>query len=271
MAEFSKGLNLQDIEGHLDTKFIARKIYYFDRIDSTNLKAKEIGGEEVEGTIVLAEEQIGGRGRLGRTWASPRGKGLYLSIILKPDISPDKLSQITLIAAAALCKALEDMGMEGKIKWPNDIILGNRKVCGILTEIAFKSNKINHCIMGIGINVNLDRGDIPEELRDKAGSLKIFTGKEIKREELLGRVLNHFERLYLPFKEEREISKSIEISRKHSLLIGRNVRIRGESKEEIGEVLDINEKGELVVKFKDSRIEAIFSGEVSIRGIDGYI
>lgn len=271
MTKLSKKLNLQEIEAYLDTSFIARTIHHFDRMDSTNQKAKEIGAEEVEGTIVLAEEQTGGRGRLGRTWASPRGKGLYLSIILKPDINPEKLSQITLIAAAALCQALEDLDIGGKIKWPNDIILENKKVAGILTEIAFKSNKINHCVMGIGINVNLDREDIPEELRDKAGSLRLFTGKEIKREKLLGGFLNHFEELYVPFKERGDISKTIKISREHSLLIGRNVRIRGEGREEIGEVLDINEEGELVVKLEDASIRTIFSGEVSIRGMEGYI
>lgn len=271
MGQFRNTLSIHKAKSYLHTDFIGRKIYYFNTIDSTNTKAKELALEEREGVLVVAEEQTKGRGRLGRDWTSPKGKGLYFSIILKPNMEAEKIGQITLIGAAAVSKALEEQGIGVKIKWPNDIIINNKKVCGILTEIGFLSNKPHYCIMGIGINVNLDREDIPEGIRDKATSLKIATNKKISRESLLGSILNYFESFYVPFKEKGDILKPIEISREFSLLIGKKVRLIKGKQEEIGRVLNINEKGELVVKFSDGRIGEVFSGEASVRGINGYI
>ena len=207
-------LTLEEIEEHLTTDFIGRNIYYFDTLPSTNVKAKELALEEKEGTIIIAEEQTKGKGRLGRHWISPKGKGIWMSIILKPSIAPSEVAKLTLIGAAAVNQGLEDMGIESYIKWPNDIIVHDKKVCGILTEMSCELNMINYVVMGIGININLGKEDFGKELIGKATSLMNFVDNNINRKKLLATVLNHFEKLYLPFKEEGDISKSIHISRK---------------------------------------------------------
>ena len=263
-------LTYEEIAEYLSTDFIGRNIYYFDNLDSTNIKAKEIAMEEKEGTIVIAEEQTMGKGRMGRDWTSPKGKGIWMSIILKPKVDPTKVAKITLIGAAAVYKGLKDIGIDSYIKWPNDIIIGGKKVSGILTEMSCELNMINYCIMGIGINVNLDKKDLGEELVHKATSLKEIMGKEINRKKLLACVLNHFEELYIPFKDNGDISKVIEISRENSILIDKEVRVIKGDTEKIGKALDIDEEGQLIVKYDDGSIEKVFSGEVSIRGAEGY-
>ncbi len=184
--------------------------------------------DEEEGTVVVAEEQIKGKGRLGgRNWVSPKGgKGIWMSIILKPNMLPSEVAKLTLIGgAAAVNKALEEMGIISYIKWPNDIVIQGKKVCGILTEMSCELNIINYVIMGIGINVNLLKEDFSQELVDKATSLKEITGRDLDRKRLLASVLNHFENLYLPFKQRGDISATIDISRGKSLLIGKEIRI----------------------------------------------
>lgn len=264
-------LILEEIEEYLTTNFIGRNIYHFDSLDSTNTKAKEMAMDEEEGTVVVAEEQIKGKGRLGRNWVSPKGKGIWMSIILKPNMLPSEVAKLTLIGAAAVNKALEEMGIISYIKWPNDIVIQGKKVCGILTEMSCELNIINYVIMGIGINVNLLKEDFSQELVDKATSLKEITGRDLDRKRLLASVLNYFENLYLPFKQRGDISATIDISREKSLLIGKEIRILRGNDEKIGRALDIDEQGGLIIEYKDGTREHIFSGEVSIRGLREYI
>ncbi len=262
-------LTYEEVEEYLNTDFIGRNIYYFQSIDSTNKKAKEIAFEEKEGTILVAEEQLQGKGRLGRQWISPKGKGIWLSIILKPKVDPLKVAKITLLGAAAVHKALANMGIKSQIKWPNDILIDGKKICGILTEMSAELNMINYVVMGIGINVNLDH--IPEDLSDRATSIKIVEEKEIDRKELLANILNEFEEIYIDLKDKDSVSKAIGICRENSALIGKEVRIIRGDEVRIGKALDINEEGHLVVEFEGEIVEDIYSGEVSIRGTDGYI
>ncbi len=264
-------LTLEEVEEYLTTDFIGRNIYYFDSLSSTNIKAKEIATKSKEGTIVIAEEQTKGKGRLGRSWLSPKGKGIWMSIILKPKVAPIKVAKITLIGAAAVNQGLKDIGIKSYIKWPNDIVIDGKKVCGILTEMSCELNMINYCIMGIGINVNLDKEDFSKDLIDTATSLKSIAGEKIDRKRLLAYILNHFENLYIPFKEEGDISKTIKICKENSILIGREVKIIMGDTRKTGKVLDIDERGQLIVKYKDGKVEEIFSGEVSIRGKKGYL
>ncbi|CCQ97064.1 Bifunctional protein BirA (Includes: Biotin operon repressor; Biotin--(acetyl-CoA-carboxylase) synthetase) [[Clostridium] ultunense Esp] len=264
-------LTLEEIKEYLTTDFIGRKVYYLDTLTSTNMKAKEMAFNEEEGTIIIAEEQTKGKGRLGRNWVSPKGKGIWMSIILKPEMAPSEVAKLTLIGAAAVNKGLEEIGIGSCIKWPNDILIQDKKVCGILTEMSCELNMINYVIMGIGINVNLDSEDFNRKLIDKATSLKIITGSKIDRKRLTAKILNHFEDLYIPFKERGDISKTIHISRENSILIGREIRIIREDTEYIGQALDIDDEGQLIVKYKDGKVEEVFSGEVSIRGLKGYI
>ncbi|NLJ99302.1 MAG: biotin--[acetyl-CoA-carboxylase] ligase [Tissierellia bacterium] len=264
-------LTLEEVEEYMNTNFIGRNIHYFNSLSSTNTKAKGIAIQAKEGTIIVAEEQIRGKGRLGRSWTSPKGKGIWMSIILKPRVDPAKVAKITLIGAAAVNQGLKDIGIKSYIKWPNDIIIDGKKVCGILTEMSCELNMINYVIMGIGINVNLGREDFDDELIDKATSLKEVVGEEIDRKKLLAYVLNHFEELYIPFKESGDISKTIQVCRRESILIGKEVRIINGDTEKSGKVLGIDNEGQLIVEHGDGSIEELFSGEVSIRGMEGYL
>ena len=263
-------LTYEEIEKFLDTKYIGRELIYLPAVDSTNNYAKNIASNKNEGTVVTAEQQLSGKGRLGRDWTSPSHKGIYMSIILKPDLDPSKVAKLTLIGAAAVYKALKDIGIQSQIKWPNDIVIDGKKVCGILTEMSCELNIIDYIIMGIGINVNLDKDDIPKELKDKATSLKLVTKKTINRKELLGLVLNHFEKLYESFKKDLNLDEVIKICKENSALLGKEVHIIQGNSTRKGKAIDINSEGELIVKF-DTGIETIYSGEVSVRGLNGYV
>ena len=263
-------LTYEEIEKFLDTKYIGRKLVYLSAVDSTNNYAKNMASNKNEGTVITAEQQLSGKGRLGRDWTSPSHKGIYMSIILKPDLDPSKVAKLTLIGAAAVYKALKDIGIQSQIKWPNDIVIDGKKVCGILTEMSCELNIINYIIMGIGINVNLDKDDIPKELKDKATSLKLVTKKTINRKGLLGLVLNHFEKLYEPFKKDLNLDEVIKICKENSALLGKEVHIIQGNSTRKGKAIDINSEGELIVKF-DTGIETIYSGEVSVRGLNGYV
>lgn len=243
---------------------MSRKIYRYDLLDSTNIKAKELADTEVEGTVILAEEQTQGKGRLGRSWVSQKGKGIYMSMILKPKVDVMSASRITLIGAAAVHLSLKELDINTKIKWPNDIQIGDKKVCGILTEMNGDLNNVNYVVMGIGVNVNLDENDIPENIKERATSLKIFSGKSLDKEKLLELILDYFDRLYLPFKEKGDMTKVLDICRKNSSVIGKAIRVIKGNEIRLGKALYIDENGELVVEFEDG-IENINSGEVSVR------
>lgn len=264
-------LTYEEVKDYLNTKFFGRKIYYYKTIDSTNKIAKKIAFKEKEGTIVIAEEQTQGRGRMGRTWISPKKTGIYFSLILKPKIPQMEVGKLTLIGAAAVHLALKEIGINSQIKWPNDIVINGKKACGILTEMTSDVNMNNHIIIGIGINVNLDKNEIPENLKHKATSLKIESNFKVNRKKLFAEVLNKFEEMYVHFIENDKICNAIEINKKNSALIGKEVSIINGKSIRRGKAIDINEAGELIVEFKDGKIEKVFSGEISIRGIEGYI
>lgn len=264
-------LTYEEIKDNLNTKFIGRKIYYHDTIDSTNKMAKIIAHKDVEGVIIVAEEQIEGIGRLGRTWVSPKKKGLYFSIILKPQVAPMEVAKLTLIGAVAVQLALYEVGINSEIKWPNDIVINGKKVCGILTEMSSELNMINHVVMGIGLNVNLEENDIPEDLKHKATSLKIESKAEIDRKKLFAEILNKFEEIYIPFKDDGEITNVIEICRENSAVIGKEVSVINGKNIRFGKAVDINQAGELIVEYEEGKIETVLSGEISIRGREGYI
>ena len=187
-------LTFEEIKNYLNTECIGKNIIYFDSIGSTNSKAKELAeGGKVHGTVVISEEQTSGRGRIGRDWLSPKYKGIWMSIILRPNIITENISKITLLGAAAVQKAIMKMGVKTSIKWPNDIVINSKKVCGILTEMSGEIDHINYLVMGIGINVNLEKEDITTDLKDVATSIKIESGKPMDRKLLLANILNIFE------------------------------------------------------------------------------
>lgn len=264
-------LDREEIGPLLSTEFIGREIVYLDTVDSTNEEIKRRADRSREGLVVISEEQSVGKGRLGRNWTSRKGAGIYMSILLKPDIYPQDAPKITQVAAAAVVKGLKESGVDAKIKWPNDIILKEKKVAGILTEMTGELMRVEYITLGIGINVNNGIEDFPEEIANKASSLKLEEKKEFERKKIASAVLNNFEKLYSDFLERGSISVSIEICKANSILLGKEVRVISRKSEILRKAVDINEDGELVVEDGDGNQESVFSGEVSIRGIHGYV
>jgi BirA family biotin operon repressor/biotin-[acetyl-CoA-carboxylase] ligase len=234
------------------------------------LHTKIVAAVNNEGTVIVAEHQTKGRGRLGREWISLNRKGLYFSVILKPDTDPTKVAKLTLMGAAAVNRGLVDMGIESRIKWPNDIVIKGKKVAGILTEMNCELGTINHIIIGIGINVNQSKEEIPYELRDRASSLLIESNKAIKRKELMAAVLNRLDELYLKFLQDEDLDQVLEICREESAVIGKDVMVIQGNSSRKGHAVGINHDGELQVRF-DTGLETVYSGEVSIRREDEYI
>ena len=247
----------------LNTRFIARNIRCFDEINSTNEAAKAEHNSP-DGTVFISDVQTAGKGRLGRSWISPRGTGIWMSLLLKPDIPLTDISQLTLIAGIAVCRAI---GGASKIKWPNDIVIGTKKVCGILTEMSAETDRINYIVCGIGINVNTK--EFPAELSDKATSILIETGNMTDRCSLIAKVMNEIEPLYEKF-IANGFSPLADEYKKNCVTLGREVKVTYRGKDIIGKAIDISSTGGLILDTTDGRIE-ITSGEVSVRGIYGYI
>lgn len=265
-------LSYEDFKSDLSSKYIGRNVYYFDSIDSTNTKAKKLASKCVpEGTIIISEEQTAGRGRLGRSWISPKHKGLLMSIILRPHIDPINAVKITQLMAAAIHKSIKELGIKSLIKWPNDIVLNNKKVCGILTEMNAELNRINYVVIGIGINVNLDEDEIPNDIRSIATSLKIESKDTINRKRLLCSILDNFEILYDEFLEDCNMETALNICRENSAILGKEIQVMKKDSCLCAKAIDITNDGRLLVEYMDGSKEYLISEEVSVRGLMGYV
>ncbi|MCT4620738.1 MAG: biotin--[acetyl-CoA-carboxylase] ligase [Marinisporobacter sp.] len=266
-------LDSNALEIEIRSKYIGSKIHHVESIDSTNNMAKKMASEGAkEGTVIIAEEQTGGRGRLGRSWVSPKGTGIWMSIILRPPIDPTEAAKITQITAAAVATGLRNMiGEDVGIKWPNDIIIHKKKTCGILTEMSAELNSVNYIIVGIGINVNVDIDEFPEDVRSVATSIKAYMGKTVSRKEIVKEILFAFEELYSDFIENKNIKKSIDICKKYSVTLGKQVKIRTKGEEVIAEAIDLTEDGQLLIKNELGEVKTVLSGEVSVRGLTDYV
>ncbi|MGL4914593.1 MAG: biotin--[acetyl-CoA-carboxylase] ligase [Romboutsia sp.] len=261
-------LTYKNICHELDNEFVGSKIVHFDTIESTNDYAKTIANESQEGTIIISEEQTKGKGRLGRQWHSKASEGIWMSMILKPEIMPYKAPFITLIAGASIVSALNKLGVNTSIKWPNDIIINNKKVAGILTELSAEIERINYIVLGIGINVKIM--EFPQEILDIATSLYKEEYK-ISRVDIVRSIISEFEKLYLDYIKNDSKEKTLEICRKHSVLIGKKIYVLQGDNKELVKCLDINDKGNLIVEDQNRSKREIMSGEVSIRGVKGYV
>ena len=254
----------------MPTRYLGQNVICFETIGSTNNYIKDRADQLPEGTLLVSEEQKAGRGRIGREWTSPSGKGIWMSLLLKPEISPQGAPKITQIAAAALVETVKELyGLDVKVKWPNDIVVNGRKVCGILTEMGSELGRVSHIVLGIGINANIE--SFGGELAEKATSLKIEKGHAIDRKKFLFYFLKELESLLDRFFGEGDFEPALNICRRYSAVIGKRVWIN--EKNSSVEVLatGINNDGELVVQYEDGSVKAIFSGEVSIRSENGYI
>lgn len=256
-----------ELRQSIDTKILGKEIYFFEDLSSTNEYAKTIANDVKEGAIVLCNNQTNGKGRLDRAWRGSKGKNVYLSLILKPDIELINVWQITLLSGIALCNTLSEI-TESKsyIKWPNDIILNDKKVSGILTEVNAQIDKVGYIILGIGINVNED--NFNDEILKKATSLFLETKKQIDRKKVVALFLSKFEYIYTSYLKEKDFKSFLKEYKKMCINMGRDVKIFTNGKEIIGRILDISDFGHLIVETNDKKIEVV-SGDVSIRGIDG--
>jgi BirA family biotin operon repressor/biotin-[acetyl-CoA-carboxylase] ligase len=263
-------MNEAEIKSLLHTEWAGQELFCFDTIDSTNTKAKELAEQGYpSGTLVVADQQVAGKGRRGRSWESPSGSGIFMTLMLKPDINPNNASMLTLVAALATAKAISDVtGADARIKWPNDIVINGRKICGILTEMSAQFDYINHIVIGIGINVHNEQ--FPEEIRETAGSLLLACGRRFHRAELIARFLECFEKDYAVFLKTEDLEGLMK--EYNALLVNaqQQVRVLDPKEPFEGKAIGITKKGELIVDTWESR-KLVSSGEVSVRGIYGYV
>ena len=264
--EKTEYINASEISKDLNTKYIGKNLYIFNEVSSTNTVARFLSMNGVEnGSVIISEKQTDARGRSGKSWESPLG-GVWLSIILTPNVDHSKLPLITLATGVAVAKTLEKIGVENpEIKWPNDIMINGKKVCGILTEAIAKFNTIENVIIGVGIDANLDINQFPEELKEGTTTLKNELGRKGDENLLIKEFLEEFERISELFNNEgyEEILKEW---RKRSYTIGKIVEVRTPfNKNYDGYVVGIGKEGALIVEKIDGTLEKVISGECIIK------
>lgn len=254
----------------LTTKWLANEIHFYPQTDSTNVRAKALGENGVHGTLIVAGSQTAGRGRRGRSWESLEEKNIYMTIYLKPEIAIEKAPMLTLLMAYSTAKVLRNVfDIDAQIKWPNDLVLNKKKICGILTEMSVKKGSIEYVVIGIGINVS--NKAFPEELQKSATSLWLEAGQKFSRAQIIAEIMNVFEKEYETFCEAEDLSWLQEDYNQMLVNCGREVVILEADGSYHAIAHGINEKGELIVEREDGVREHIFAGEVSVRGIYGYV
>ncbi|MDD5006281.1 MAG: biotin--[acetyl-CoA-carboxylase] ligase [Candidatus Omnitrophica bacterium] len=249
----------EEISPGLNTKIMGREIYHYDMVPSSMDIAMDLAIKGCkEGVVVFAEGQYKGRGRLSRFWSSPKNKGIYFSLILRPKISPNECPKLTLLSAVAVCQAIRQItGLECFIKWPNDLIIDNKKVGGILTEMNADTDMVRFVVIGIGINVNTSESLLPV----KSTSLKEQSGERISRIELAREILKQLEREYILFQKEG-FKTIIEKWKKLSATLGHRIRVHFRKEYIEGQALDIDEQGALLLKKDSGHIERITAGDI---------
>lgn len=248
-----------------------KKIFYYKELDSTNTKMAELAAEGAEhGTVVVADAQTAGKGRRGRSWESPEGENIYMSILLRPNCKPQKAPMLTLVMAYSVARAVQEQGFqEVQIKWPNDLILSGKKICGILTEMQMNSSEIDYVVVGVGINVNTR--NFSPDLEEKATSLYLESGRQFERESIVENVLEKFEEAYRQFVVEQDLSFLQEAYNAMLVNAGKEVRVLEPGNEYTAYAQGINSGGELIVITSNGEEKAVYAGEVSVRGVYGYI
>ncbi len=256
-------LSAEEIMAGMETNTIGRTVYAYETVVSTQILAHEAASKGApEGTLVIAEQQTGGKGRLGRSWHSPKGTGIWMSLILRPAIPLAKAAQMTLLTAVAMARTMqEEAGVTVQIKWPNDILIGGKKACGILTELNAESDRVNYLVIGMGINANMLPSDFPAELADIATSLRIASGQAIKRARFIQAFCRRFEHVYRqyladgfdPIKREWEAM---------SMSLGRNVTVRTLHATLEGRALGLDSEGVLIVEDAAGQRHKVYSADI---------
>lgn len=250
----------------MNAEIFGRQLKVLEVTTSTQEEVRKLAEEgSPEGTLVIAEEQTVGRGRLGRKWFSPPGKGIWMSLLLRPDLPLSCASQLTLLTAVAVCRAIRTVtGVEPGIKWPNDLLVQGRKICGILLESVAEDERIRYCIAGIGIDANMTAEDYPEELRDIVSSLRMESGKEVDREVLVSGVMAELEKLYSLYLD-KGFDPIAHLWEALSVTINRNVTLHTPKGTVTGYATGIDTSGALVLD-QDGEKVLIFSGDVQLGG-----
>ncbi len=261
----------EEVESRLQTKWVGRPVRYCAVTDSTNNEARRLAEAGApSGTLVVAEEQNQGKGRRGRSWMMAPGSAVAMTLLLRPEIAPTHASMLTLVMGVAVARACKIFcGVETKIKWPNDVVAAGRKLCGILTEMSSEIDYINYLVIGAGINTYVR--DFPEELAKKAVSLHELTGSRPDRAGLIAECMRQFELCYEEFLKTQDLSGLKDEYNALLAGIGGRVRVLEPGNEYDGVSEGINEHGELLVRRDDGKIEEVYAGEVSVRGIYGYV
>ena len=259
-------LNESQLQYGLKTYTIGKNIIHFKEIDSTNEELKRQAKTNApDGLVCTAETQTKGKGRLSREWVSEYSKGIYASILLKPQISPMEVMSITLISGLAICNSIKKVtGLDATIKWPNDVLVNNKKVCGILTEMSAQTDIVDYIIIGVGINVN--NTIFPDELKSKATSLFLESGKNVSRVELLKEVLYQIEIATTEFITDCTYNL-LKTYKENCVTIGKTVTVIRKDKEITGIAVDLSENGALIIETEQGQKMEINSGEVTVQGI----
>ncbi len=257
----------QAIQENLSTEFIGKNIVYCHSVSSTNTYLKDLAEKgSDDGTVVIAEEQLQGKGRRGRSWQLEQGKAIAMSILLKPDFSPQYAPKLTLLMGMAVNKTLRQLcGVNSFIKWPNDVIANGKKLCGILTEMVTEAEYIKYVICGVGINVSNE--SFPEEIKNMATSVLIETGKACPRREIIQSVLFNFENYYKTYVKTKNLKPLLEEYKKMCINIGKSIKAIYDDKAVYGVGKTINEQGELIMEDSDGKEWILRAGEVSVRGV----
>ena len=247
-------------------------LLWFSSIDSTNTRAMEMARQGApHGTVLIADHQTGGRGRRGRSFHSPAGNGIYLSVILRPHCVPQKIMHLTCAAAVAMCDAVHHAcAVQPGIKWTNDLVCGTRKIAGVLTELGFDAHgMVDFAVIGVGINCCQQESDFPTEIRDIAGSLASVSGHPVDRTKVAAAMMDAFYRMDQKLMTNK--AHTMDRYRRLCVTLGKEISlVRGDNIRH-GTALDIDADGALLVQFPDASVETVNSGEVSIRGMYGYV
>ncbi len=271
ICEIPDIMTAEELKSRLHTEWMGQNCIYLESVDSTNTCAKRLAEEGAPaGTLVVADEQTGGRGRRGREWTASKGSNIMMTLLLRPRINPGNASRLTLLMAMAVAEGIQKVtGLPSGIKWPNDIVVHKKKVCGILTEMSSEIDYINHVVIGAGINVNQEC--FPEEIGATAGSLGMELGKKICRAELAAEILGELEKLYNIFLQTEDLSALYQNYNRLCVNRNREIRVLEPGNEYTGTAEGINEAGELMVRRADGSMARVYAGEVSVRGLYGYV
>lgn len=271
LVEVPDVLGESEIRSRLETRWAGREVHFLDEVDSTNTHAKRLAEEGApSGTLVVTDAQTRGKGRRGRTWESPKSSAIYMTLLMRPEIRPDRASMLTLVMGLSVVQAIKNvLNLETSIKWPNDVVLDKKKLVGILTEMNAQIDYIEYLVIGVGINANIQ--EFPEGIQDKATSLQKVLGHPVNRAELIAETMKVFEENYAVFEKTQDLSGLVEAYQAVSANYQQPVRVLEPGNEYAGIARGINEQGELLVEREDGTVSAVYAGEVSVRGLYSYV